>query len=83
MSIPRPDLRGEGLLFFFSRKKNGLRWATFSKKILTDEKSDKKKQKKTISEVFAMAHRRRAKFHGSESKKRRGHSPGNKCVFLT
>ena len=80
MPIPRPDLRFFWLLFFlFSPKKFGVRWSTFSPKLLTDEKSAKtKKKKKTTGEVFATAHRRRVQKNSrSDSNKRRGHSPGN------
>ena len=81
MPIPRPDLR---LLFFLSPKKFGLRWATVSTKILTDEKSDNKKTKKKKRQV------RSSQCHiedlciisRSESKNRRGHSPRKIFVFF-
>ena len=62
MPIPRSDLRGGGavpFLFFFAEDF----WAKvvhIFRKILTDEKSGKRKKQKTSDGVFAKAHRRRA-----------------------
>ena len=73
--IPRSDLR----FFYFPLKIFGLRWSTFSEKILTDEKSGKKQTNK--KQQVRSAHGHIIDLYNIsrlESKKRRGHSPGNK-----
>ena len=75
MPIPRPDLR----FFFFAEKFWSKVGHTFQK-ILTDQKSDKKKTRQVRSLQWHIEDVR--KISWSESKKRRGHSPRNKFVFF-
>ena len=77
MPVLRFNLRGFWFLFFLACNI----WAKvvhIFRKISTDERSGKKTERKATGEVFARAHSRDVrKIPWSESKKRRGHSPGN------
>ena len=75
---------GVAFVFVSSPKTFGLRWSNFSEKSHLTKNQAKKKKKGEKSDVFAKGTyiedgcKISAKFHVSESKKRRGHSPGNK-----
>ena len=65
-------------LSFFSPKIFGLRWSTFFRITLTDEKSGKKQNKKHQVRSSKGHMEDVCNFSRSESQKRRGHSPWNK-----
>ena len=84
MPIPRSDLQEYYIYIYISFGENiwAIRWCTFSEKSYLTKKSGKKQTKKRQVRCSKGHIEDVRKISWSESKKRRGHSPGNTVAAL-